>query len=138
MTLIKGFDFFSFYDDERMIGLAYLVSSQNLTFLLYLAVDRSFRSKGYGSQILQWIKGNIAGTIVLDIDTVREQDAPDYEQRISRKRFYERNGFRDTGDQLLDDEEIYDVLACGDNYNKEEYTKLLKRYFRGFYKFTIQ
>lgn len=140
LTLLSrknGIDFLGFYDNGNLCGICYLISKQSLTFVLYLAVDSSIRSKGYGSQILQWIKENRTGTVVLNIDTVREH-APDYEQRLSRKRFYERNGFRDTGDQLRDSDCVFDILACGDGYNKETYTELLKSYFHSFYRFSIE
>lgn len=52
-TLLKcskreGIDFIAYYDEEKFIGLAYLITFENLTYLWYLAVVQDLRSQGYG------------------------------------------------------------------------------------------
>lgn len=50
-TLLKrskreGIDFIAYYDEEKFIGLAYLITFENLTYLWYLAVVQDLRSQG--------------------------------------------------------------------------------------------
>lgn len=58
-TLLKrskreGIDFIAYYDEEKFIGLAYLITFKNLTYLWYLAVVQDLRSQGYGAQVLYY------------------------------------------------------------------------------------
>lgn len=59
--------------------------------ILYLAVNDKIRSKGYGSRILQEIKGRAhSRSIVLNVEKP-SVNAENNAQRISRIAFYEKN-----------------------------------------------
>ena len=51
-------DFLAFYDNNIFCGFSYLIHNNNITFILYLAIDTSIRSKGYGTKILNLISNN--------------------------------------------------------------------------------
>lgn len=73
------------------------MTHQELTFVLYLAVDQAVRSGGYGREILQNISQTYPEqTIVLDIEAL-DSSAENAEQRQKRREFYVRNGFHSTG-----------------------------------------
>ena len=43
-------------DNDKFIGMAYMICYKNLAYLFYLAVDENSRGKGYGGKILSAIK----------------------------------------------------------------------------------
>ena len=125
-------DFLAFYDENIFCGFTYLIYHKNTTFVLYLAIDRNIRSKGYGSQILNWIIENKKeNLIVLNIETV-DNKYNNYEERFIRQKFYFKNGFVDTKYKMIDKDDIYDVLYKGSNFSKSEYEELFKQFSFGF------
>ena len=87
----KG-EFLSIYDHHQWVGLTYVITYQNLSYILYLAIDEKQRGHGYGSGVLQLLKKRYPHTIMLCIEEVDEK-YENYQQRIHRKSFYLRNGF---------------------------------------------
>lgn len=125
-TQRPGVDFLAFYDGETFVGASYIVSSEDLTLVFYLAVDGSNRSKGYGSAVLAAIKQKYApNRIVLDIELV-DPAAPNYEQRVRRKAFYEKNGFTSTGYISNDRGDLYEILIDKDAVDPKEYLNLYR------------
>lgn len=128
MSKRNSVEFLAFYDNDNFCGFTYLIHNKNITFILYLATDKIIRSKGYGSQILNWIVENHKeNCIVLNIETVDDKYA-NYEERLSRQKFYFKNGFIDTKFKLIDKEDIYDVLYKGNCFSKSEYENLFKKF----------
>lgn len=131
MSKRKSVDFLAFYDEDVFCGFTYLIHNKNTTFVFYLAIDESIRSKGYGSKILNWIvNDNKGNNIVLNIETVDEK-YDNYQQRISRQKFYFKNGFVDTKYKLINSGYIYDVLYKGHNFSKSEYETLVRAFSFG-------
>lgn len=127
-------DFLVFYNNNIFRGFSYLIHNNNITFILYLAIDTSIRSKGYGTKILSLISNNKQNNnIILNIETVSNKYV-DYKQRLNRQKFYFKNGFVDTKYKLVDSGNIYGVLYKGNNFSKSEYEKLLKTFSFGFIK----
>ena len=46
----KG-EFLSIYDQNKWVGLTYVITYQNLSYVLYLAIDELQRGHGYGSSV---------------------------------------------------------------------------------------
>lgn len=127
----KCADFFAFYDEECFCGIAYLIYYNNLTFVFYLAVNSNIRSKGYGSRILQWIEEYKRNNdIILCIEPPIEE-SDNYEQRVKRLKFYQRNGYAQTGYQIIDGEP-YDLLFKGEKFSDIMYNQLIKNFSFGF------
>jgi len=92
----KNSDFYAIYDDSEYIGLLYLTFYKDIVYIFYLAIDPLHQSKGYGSKILQYLRKIYQDKrLLLNIEEV-DSSADNYEQRFKRKRFYEKNGFRNT------------------------------------------
>lgn len=127
-------DFLAFYYNNIFCGFSYLIHNNNITFILYLAIDTSIRSKGYGTKILSLISNNKQNNnIILNIETISNKYV-DYKQRLNRQKFYFKNGFVDTKYKLVDSGNIYDVLYKENNFSKSEYEKLLKTFSFDFIK----
>lgn len=48
MSKLWNTQFFSFYDSEIPCGFIYLASNRSIVFVMFFAVDKFLRSKGYG------------------------------------------------------------------------------------------
>ena len=87
--LKRGQAFLAYFDQEVFVGLTYTIYTDNLVYLLFLAVEESKQSQGYGSQILAQVKKE-AGVrpCVLTIEPMDEEDASNRNQRLKRLAFY--------------------------------------------------
>lgn len=100
-------DMIAFYDRDIFCGFAILLDYKDISHITYFAIEDNLRDEGYGSQALEAIKEVKKGKrIIVDIEMERA-DAPNSEQRKIRRKFYFRNGYKDT-------EVVYDW--CGDTY----------------------
>lgn len=69
----------------------------DITAILFLAIAEELRDQGYGSKLLSLISERYPhNRIILDIEA-EDSAAPNNEQRIKRKAFYERNGYTESG-----------------------------------------
>ena len=85
-----------FYENEQLIGFTLILTNETVVFIVLLAIDNRYRGHGYGTKALAAIRGQFPNRqIILDFEEVIENSA-NYAQRVSRKRFYLRNGFHET------------------------------------------
>ena len=119
-TLRRGIDFTAYFDGGTFAGLTYTIEAKSTVYLLFLAVNAQVRSRGYGTRIIEAVRAAHPGlSIVLDIEPV-EADAPNYEQRVRRLAFYERNGFHQTEWTIHEGPERYRVLFEGEDFDPRE------------------
>ncbi len=131
MSKLWNTQFWSFYDHNTLCGFAYLAHSGKIVFVMFLAVEQSLRSKGYGSAILQEIQGRYPDKkIIVSIEPC-EDAAPDIEVRKRRKEFYLRNGYRETGYQIKLSGVVQDVLVANGEFKKGEFRLFLALYSCG-------
>ena len=101
-------------DEDGAAGVVALTFSfvfPDLFYLGFLAVDGSARSAGYGSRILTHFRerhGDVPQ--LLEIEPL-EREAGNYQQRVRRLAFYERNGFTVTNMITHEADQTYRVLA---------------------------
>jgi GNAT superfamily N-acetyltransferase len=128
----------SIYDNEIWIGFIYLISFNDFLFILFFAIDERFRSKGYGSEVINKIKEMYEGyNIVLNTE-VLDDTAPNYNDRNRRKKFYENLGFRDTGYKVRVKNAItFDFLLCGDVFEPDDFFGMMKNYVGAFLWFVL-
>ena len=124
-TLKKTIHFAAFYDKEKFAGLLYTIESEKYYFILYLAVNQEMRSKGYGGEILRYAYAQAGKrNIILNVERL-DQAADNYEQRLKRVSFYEKNGICRTGYGLSTGGVDYSVLASDTkNFDPAECKKL--------------
>lgn len=127
MARRENVDFWAFYDGDIFCGLAYLIRYGSTTLVFYLVTNDELRSRGYGSEILGWITANTTKTIVLDAEAVESgRPVSNLEQRVRRQKFYQKNGFGDSGYSMREYGELYDILYYGAEFSAEELKRLLK------------
>lgn len=126
-------EFLSVYDEKKWVGLVYVITYQQLSYVFYLAVDSRFRGCGYGSEILQLIKQRYHHTIMLCIEEVKEK-YDNYEQRAKRKYFYLKNGFKEMDFYFIEFGVRYEMLYTGKRLPSQYFDELMFHYVGEKYK----
>lgn len=107
-------------DGGEFGGFAYVVESEDLVFLLYLAVAAGRRNGGIGSDAVWLIKCSCGGRrLFLNIEPT-DEPAENLAQRLRRTRFYERNGFEPQSTYRTPDGVRYTLLSWGGPVTAEE------------------
>jgi ribosomal protein S18 acetylase RimI-like enzyme len=124
----KSVRFVAFYDDEKFVGFAYLITHKTLTYLFFFAVKSSEHSKGYGSKILTFLRERYAhNRIVLVIEELSSA-AENNAQRIRRRDFYIKNGYVPAGFRQITRYDNFDVYIIGGSVTKEELGDLVANF----------
>lgn len=104
-------EFIAYYDGEQLVGLTFSTVGEGYLYVVFLAVCPTIRGNGFGSRILAQLREDHPDLVhVLAIEPL-DADAPNLDQRKSRLRFYERNGFSLMGYDLYEDEMRYSLMA---------------------------
>ena len=131
--------FYGIYDNKKFVGLIYNVYYKDIVFIFYLAIDNKLRGQGYGSKVLESIKQKYSKyRIILCIEEI-DKNSNNYNQRIKRKEFYIKNGFKEANYTIKERNIIYEMLYYNKKVSLQEYKELIKNYFgkilyRYFYK----
>jgi len=124
----ENIDFLGIYDESQLIGLIYVVTYKDISCIMYFAITENVRGKGYGSKVLDLIKGKYKGNrIILYIEEI-DKNVSNYEQRVKRKKFYEKNGFKDLQYKIREAGIYYEMLGYEGIVTKEEYEELMEKF----------
>ena len=127
LILKKNYDFNVYYDRDLFVGILFTIVFEDTLFVFYLAVNDEIHSKGYGSKLLQVLFNKYPNkSLTLFIETMDDKNALNYNQRIKRLTFYERNGFIHTGIQAGFKTPFVDILSTDKDYNIIKAKKLMK------------
>lgn len=138
MSLHRNVKFHAIYNDDQFCGITYYAENENTVYLIYLAVNERLRGQGYGSKILTMLEDEFPGKqIVIDIEPVTKK-AKNYKQRVSRLKFYERNGFHRTDQKLKDTDGEFEALTTGKKLDKESFLDTLHQMSLGFYQAKVE
>lgn len=97
ISLRRDMGITAYYSDGAFCGMTVTVGTEQYLFVLFFAVADDCRGQGYGSEILTVLqRENPNRPIVLNVEPL-DESAENAAQRVMRMRFYERNGFYDTG-----------------------------------------
>lgn len=121
--------FYGIYDNEKFSGLIYNIFYKDIVFIFYLAIDKETRGQGYGTKVLESIKQKYRNyRIILCIEHT-DKNSNNYEQRIKRKNFYIKNGFKDANYTIRERNVVYEMLYYNNNVTLQEFQELMKSYF---------
>ncbi len=131
MSKLWNTRFWSFYDNNTLCGLVYLARSRKIVFVMFFAVEKSLRSKGYGSAILQEVQSRYPDKkIIISIEPC-DECAPDIELRKRRKAFYLRNGYRETGYFMKLNGVVQEIIISNGEFIKSEFRLFFALYSNG-------
>lgn len=105
--------------------------NRKMIFIMFLAVDESLRTKGYGSAILKEIKNRYPDKkIMVSIDPC-DDSAPDIEVRKRRKAFYRKNGYGETGYMIKLSGVVQEIMITNGDFDKKEFLLFFIFYSNG-------
>lgn len=130
-TLVKmaeneHFDFLALTENEIFVGFMAVKTYKDLSYLFFLAIESDFRSKGYGSEAISILKELYPDKKqVVDFEMI-DETAINNQQRIKRKEFYLRNGYKETGLFLSYFGVDYEVMCTDENFIADDFKKMMK------------
>ena len=131
MSKLCNTQFFGFYDGDIPCGFIYLASNRKIVFVMFFAVDKCLRSKGYGSFMLQQIKNKYPNKkIIVSIEPC-DDIAPDIELRKRRKTFYMKNGYKETGYMMKLNGVVQEIMVTNGEFMKKEFCSFFLTYSFG-------
>lgn len=131
MSKLWNTDFLGFYDGQYICGFVYLAHNRKIVFVMFLAVDKTLRSKGYGSAILQEIQNKYPDKkIIISIEPC-DKNSPDTELRTRRKDFYIRNGYKETGYMMKLSGIVQEIIITNGEFNKTQFRAFFALYSNG-------
>ena len=131
MAKMRNTEFIAFHDKYTLCGFVYMTTIENLTFVMFLAVDENIRSKGYGSRILDKIQSmHTDNKIIISIERC-DEDAKDISQRIRRKKYYVNNGYVETGYLVELENKKQELLIKNGEFDEDEFCLFFKKYSNG-------
>ena len=122
-------DFWAIYADGRWIGLAYVISHGDLSYLYYLAVSESVRGRGCGSAIMRTLLRMYEGQRLFLALEQLDESAANNNERIKRRQFYSKNGLIPVNCMIREGSVIYDVMGTSETLSPDECQKLMSGYF---------
>ena len=131
MSKLWNTAFLGFYDSDTLCGFVYLAHNSKIVFIMFLAVDETLRSKGYGSAILQDIQNKYPEKkIIISIEPC-DKNAFDIELRTKRKEFYMRNGYQETGYMMKLNGIVQEIIIKNGKFDKKQFRSFLALYSNG-------
>ena len=125
MSEKKGFDFLSLYDKDTFVGFIAVRTFKHMAYLLFLAIDDRYRSCGYGGQAIKTLSELYPNyQQVVDIEMV-DESASNNEQRIKRRSFYLRNGYKPTGHFLSYLDVDYEVFCMDGDFDFDTFKEMM-------------
>lgn len=126
MAKRDGFDFLALLDGTKFVGFAAVLTYENTAYLFFLAIDERLRGKGYGGRAVETLRAEYPDKIhTVDFEMI-DDAAPNREQRERRRRFYLRNGYRETGLFLSYFGVDYEVFCSGDDFDPDGFKAMMK------------
>ena len=126
MSLADNFDFLALTDGDTFIGFIVVQTYKNLAYLFFLAIDPSFRAKGYGRRAIETLRLLYPDKKqVVDFE-MQDETASNNEQRIKRRQFYLKNGYKETGLFLSYLGVDYEVFCMSNDFEPQEFKDLMK------------
>lgn len=118
----KGrFQILALTEAEEVQGLVITVLDGDIVLVDYLAIKPSKRNNGIGSEAISLIMKRFEGKrVFLEIE-IPEEGADNLEQRLKRKQFYLKNGFKENGIRVSLFGVRMEVLTYQCDINFQEY-----------------
>ena len=128
MSCLWNTQFLAFYDGETLCGLAYLAAMGRQTFLMFFAVEEQIRSQGYGGRILDRLQALYPkNKHIVSIEPCRG-GAGDLENRLRRKAFYLRSGYKETGYSMRLAGQEQEILVKNGTFSKRGFICFMALY----------
>lgn len=118
-------EFLVFLEAEKVVGMSYVITGEEHAYLFYFAINKDLRGSGYGSKILKELQNRYQSKNLFLAREVLDPKAENYECRVKRKSFYERNGFHDLPGHIMEAKVTFDIMGNKGRVFPEDYKKLV-------------
>lgn len=119
------FDFLALKDEGRFVGFMAVQTYQGLAYLFFLAIVPECRARGYGSKAIETLKALYPGKAqVVDFE-MPDETAANSHQRIKRRSFYLRNGYKPTGQYLSYLGVDYEIMCMSESFDLHAFKALM-------------
>ncbi len=121
-------DFWALYDGNTLVGFAVISLYEDMCYLFFLAIRPELRSHGYGGKTLRLLDELYPDKQqVVDFEMIDEA-APNNAQRITRKAFYLRNGYQETGKFISYLGVDYEILCKQKPFHFDTFQQMMKQF----------
>lgn len=121
-------DFWAITAHDEFVGFMVVKLYENLAYLFFLAISSLCRSKGYGGKAITLLQETYPDKQqVVDLEML-DDNAINKEQREKRRKFYLRNGYKETGLFLSYLGVDYEVLCMDDNFSPEQFKLMMSTF----------
>ncbi len=128
MSANREVDFWAIYDDDTFVGYAVIRLYEDICYLFFLAICPHLRSQGYGRKTLQLFDRLYPDKQqVVDFEMV-DDSAPNNTQRMARKAFYMRNGYKETGKLISYLGVDYEIVCKSDDFHFDQFRQMMKTF----------
>lgn len=118
-------DFLGIYDENIPVGYIVLLKNDKCGYVFFYAIGKEYRSQGYGGAALKKLFEVYSDLqIVLDFEHI-DENAENYSQRVKRKRFYLRNGFKETGRYTFLRGEKFEVVCNSEELDADSFKDII-------------
>ena len=121
-SLKNGQSFLAYFDQEVFIGFTYAICTDNLVYLLFLAVKEESGGR----------------PCVLTIEPMDEEQVSNRGQRLKRLAFYERNGYQALNHFYFEGTERYQILTTDRSLSLDALEQGLAKTFLGKYVIRVE
>lgn len=112
---------FAVYEDDLFVGMISTMNTKEIIHIVYLAILKDYQNKGYGSKTLKLIHDYYQDRkFMVDIEVPNENSANQV-QRIKRKSFYLRSGYKETNVRYEWRKENYEILSYNGEITLKDY-----------------
>lgn len=122
-------DFRAVMDGETFVGLVLITGCETVKTLMFFAIEKDFRGKGYGSQVLKMIRKEFAEKPFFLCAEPLDEKADNAQERIRRLQFYAHNGFTEIGLHVKEAGVEYTILTPGTPLVHDQYKAAMLPFF---------
>lgn len=115
---------FTASENGTLLGFIMVIPYQNMVMVDYLAVSGAIRSRGTGSRMIQEICRHFSDKKIVLLIEQLDAHADNREQRISRRKFYIKNGFTSSNIFIKGKSGAMEILNFGGKVSEKEYLAL--------------
>lgn len=110
----------AFYEKDIFAGFACLITWEDISHIIYFAIEENLRGKGLGAEALNAMAEMKKGCrMIVDVEDIRE--GADNETRCRRMAFYARNGYVLSEVKYNWHDEDYVILVRGGNFTGDDF-----------------
>ena len=110
---------------DKDAGFFYVIKGQGLAYVFFFAIRPERRGHGLGTAAMKRLIELYPGVnLILAIEPL-DPAAPNYPERVNRKRFYERCGLHALNQRVRERKMVYELLGAGGPADPDAYDALM-------------